>query len=379
MSDSIAEALSIEEVEIVNILGEPEHISEKEMSFWCPKCNPPHHKPKLFVNRYTFDAHCFVCGFASKGGVESLAWRLGKKTDFKGTPLGDDILGAVMNALSHHEKSVKDPGIPYGVVNMMSAPKKEVVHGKMYLRKRGITDEDMIRWRMMFGYLSDPKPKRNMRGRVVFPSFGADGKLEYYVGRASWKPPSDATFFMSYKDGPPGVFKRDIIFNEVDINWNYPVVLVEGIFDAIPFNNGIPLLGKTLLPHWKLFQKLIEEDAPVILMLDGDAHAEQHKIATLLKQYGLSDLRCVWLPEDMDPGSLKRSRATDYLQYAKAYDGPDLLTRIKRLVHGNQSEKEKVGKRDLKGDQEALEEEIDASYPGEAALLEAFEDEEFQP
>jgi hypothetical protein len=31
------------------------------------------------------------------------------------------------------------------------------------------------------------------------------------------------------------------------INWNFPLILVEGMFDAITVNfNGVPLLGKTI-------------------------------------------------------------------------------------------------------------------------------------
>jgi hypothetical protein len=40
---------------------------------------------------------------------------------------------------------------------------------------------------------------------------------------------------------------RDIIGFELFINWNVPIILCEGVFDAIAIKrNAIPLLGKTI-------------------------------------------------------------------------------------------------------------------------------------
>ena len=40
---------------------------------------------------------------------------------------------------------------------------------------------------------------------------------------------------------------KDIVGFELHINWNYPVCLVEGAFDAIAIKrNAIPLFGKTI-------------------------------------------------------------------------------------------------------------------------------------
>ena len=48
---------------------------------------------------------------------------------------------------------------------------------------------------------------------------------------------------------------RDIIFNELYIDWDSDIILVEGAFDAIKAGpNSIPLLGSTLREESSLFQ-----------------------------------------------------------------------------------------------------------------------------
>ena len=64
-----------------------------------------------------------------------------------------------------------------------------------------------------------------------------------------------------------------------------PVVLVEGMFDAIAVRrNSIPLLGKIMSD--KLKQVLIETKPPeVYVMLDRDAQKEAMKIEQYLKSF----------------------------------------------------------------------------------------------
>ena len=77
-----------------------------------------------------------------------------------------------------------------------------------YLKSRGITKQDIVRWKI--GYCSSGK----YEGRIIFPSFDLDGKLNYFVGRSyigDWK---------RYLNPP---IKNDIVFNHLYIDFLNPL------------------------------------------------------------------------------------------------------------------------------------------------------------
>ncbi len=78
-----------------------------------------------------------------------------------------------------------------------------------------------------------------------------------------------------------------VVFEE-QINWNEPIVLVEGVFDAISVRrNAIPMLGK-FLPK-KLEVKLLENKVKnVYILLDDDAKTEALNLERKLTSYGIN-------------------------------------------------------------------------------------------
>ena len=139
-----------------------------------------------------------------------------------------------------------------------------------YLRKRGFTAEDILKYKI--GYTSTG----DFAGRVVIPSFDVDGDLNYFVARSydgSWP---------RYKNPPTS---RDVVFNELTVDWDSDVVLVEGIFDAMRTENGIPILGSSLRQDSKLFKKIVTNDTPVFMALDADAKKKENRIINDLLKY----------------------------------------------------------------------------------------------
>lgn len=322
---------SIEEIEVLNLLGEPASVSGKEIAFFCPKCNPPHHKPKLFVNRDTFQYHCFVCGFRGNGN-KSLARSMGKNIKYGKSNSEDSIVDEVRKIFSNknnHSKIKAD--WPSGLVSIFSAPAYQVRPAIDYLNKRDINKNDILRLRLMYGFGFDSN--FSLRGRIVFPSFDKDGDPNFFVGRATWPEPEKSEFYMKYKQGPYDISPKNIIFNELNIDWNYPIVLTEGPFDAARIFNSVPLLGKSVHPKWELFKKIVQKNQPIILCLDSDAAEEQKRIAKLFDFYGVSDIKMVQLPKGEDAGSVKRTDLKDYLHKAVPYindcQGFDILEKIK--------------------------------------------------
>jgi hypothetical protein len=322
-------------VELINLLGEPEYISQKEISFWCPKCNPPHHKPKLFVNKQTMKAHCFVCGFKANG-LDQIAYAMGKRKKYnQNSHNSSEIISLLRKRIeTYAEAEDKKIKLPYGLFDISNSPQDIVYPAINFLKKRGVCDDDIVRWRMMYGAAKDPK--HNMRGRIVIPSYGNNGKINYYIGRSVFDPPKDQQFFLNYKLPPADVIsKNEIIFNEVDIDWELDIVLVEGVFDAIKISNAIPLLGKSLSEESKIFKKILEHDASIIMMLDGDAAKDQIVICDKLYESGIKKIKCVWLPHDIDPGMLDKQSIISYLNNAEPFlynKSNSLLDKILKYV-----------------------------------------------
>ena len=88
-----------------------------------------------------------------------------------------------------------------------------------------------------------------------------------------------------YKNPP---ISKDTVGFELFINWNEPIVLWEGIFDAITIrNNAIPLLGK--FPSKTLVMRLVEKKVKkVYVALDEDAKKDAIKLSKFLMDYGIS-------------------------------------------------------------------------------------------
>jgi DNA primase len=156
-----------------------------------------------------------------------------------------------------------------------------------YLRNRGITGYDIIRYQMGYTMVGP------YSGRIIIPSFDTDNKINYFVARSFYETN------LKYKNPP--VSKNVIVF-ENQINWNLPLVLVEGVFDAIAVRrNAIPLLGK-FVPR-KLLKAMIKNRVKeVYVALDDDAITEAREIEQKLSTHGI-DVKLVNL-DKKDPSEL---------------------------------------------------------------------------
>jgi DNA primase len=143
---------------------------------------------------------------------------------------------------------------------------------KGYLTKRGISKEDILRWKLGFC------PSGEYAGRIIAPSFNMDGNVNFFIGRSydnNWK---------KYTNPP---INKDIVFNELYVDWDSDVTLVEGVFDAIKVPNSIPLLGSTLREDSKLFGQIIKNDPRVYVALDPDAERKAFTLIESLMKYDI--------------------------------------------------------------------------------------------
>ena len=146
-------------------------------------------------------------------------------------------------------------------------------HAMLFLKKRGITQEDIVRYNL--GYCIEGE----YQNRIIIPSYDSNGKLNYFVGRDFY------ASTLKYKNPP---IPKDIIGFDLYVNWSLPIILVEGVFDAMSIkNNSIPLFGKTILP--KLYGKIIENKVKdIFIILDSDAFDDAIQITEKFVNEGIS-------------------------------------------------------------------------------------------
>ena len=257
---------------IKDVLGRS-YQSGHEQLFRCPFCN--HHKMKMSVN---VDKSVFKCWICDKSGRDLgyLVRKFGTREQRDEWSKYDDQVEITDFDFLFAEPDApveQRIDLPEGFVSLASrTPPEGAQTALRYLTKRGVTKSDILKWKI--GFCKDGE----YAGRVVIPSFNENGYANYYVAR------SYGSEWPKYKNPPAS---RDIIFNELYVNWNEDLVIVEGVFDAIKAGNGIPLLGSTLREGSALFQAIVKNGNRVYLALDEDASKKTRSIIRLLQRYGV--------------------------------------------------------------------------------------------
>lgn len=256
---------------LYNIFGDY-HKSRDEFLFHCPKCN--HHKKKLSINLDKDKYKCWVCDYRGNT-ISRLVRRWGSFSQQQNwSELTSDFNPtAFENLFSDIEEVEEKQTIELPTeFNTLATNNGSLTSlpAKKYLRTRGVNKEDILKWKI--GFCSHGE----FKDRIIIPSFDADGDLNFFIARSysgDWK---------KYKN--PRVSKN-IIFNELYVDWTSDLTIVEGVFDAIIAGNSVPILGSTLSEKHKLFEKIVENDTPVYVALDPDAESKALKLIQKLIQY----------------------------------------------------------------------------------------------
>ena len=139
------------------------------------------------------------------------------------------------------------------------------------------------------------------KNRIIIPSFGMDGYCNYFIARTY------ADDWLKYKNPPAS---RDIIFNELFIDWGSDIILVEGAFDAVVPENSIPLLGSTLSERTGFYEKAASNKCKVFVALDNDAEKKALKLLHSLQKYGIEAYKINTSGHD-DVGEMTREEFLD--------------------------------------------------------------------
>lgn len=267
-----------------------------EAVFKCPNCN--HHKKKLTLNRSTQKFQCWVCGFKGQRAKQIL--KIAKAPASLYQELRDIDSQYNFN-LSTTDKPVEEITLPEGFTPLIYGTGLTRNKAWLYLKSRGLTAQDVVKYNI--GYIENG-PLSNF---IIIPSYNRDGFLNYWVGRSF-----DSNAYHKHK--LPSVSK-DIIGFDMLINFDLPLIICEGAFDAIAVKrNAIPLFGKKISKS--LYKELVKGKVKQIyLALDQDAINDSLKYAKELMSYG-KEIFLLEL-EDKDPSEIGFEQMTKLLQTAK--------------------------------------------------------------
>jgi hypothetical protein len=92
--------------------------------------------------------------------------------------------------------------------------------------------------------------------------------------------------------------------------------------------NATCLLGSSIDQDYALFQKIVENNTPIILALDPDATKKCISIAGLFSLYNIN-VSIVDLPEESDPSSLGNVKFLNLLKEKNKFDISYKINKIK--------------------------------------------------
>ena len=273
-------------------IGDHRQTSKNEHYFKCPACN--HYKYKLAVNLDKNAFHCWVCDYRGRS-IRRLIRRFGsyiqlqKWDGISDRPDLERFADLFVERRVEQDKTKVELPEEFVSLTANNIPATGI-YALRYLEKRGVTKADILKWKIGFCFSGE------YRNRIIIPSFDEDGDCSYFIARSYTGD--------SYKYKNPRASK-DIVFNELFINWNEDLILVEGVFDALVAGNAVPILGSTLSTRSDLVRNIVLNDTPIYVALDPNARKKENKIIQTLLRYDI-ELYKIDVSDYEDVGSMPK-------------------------------------------------------------------------
>lgn len=159
-----------------------------------------------------------------------------------------------------------------------------------------------LSWRKLFTLFPHSGPAKV---RVYFPFYDLGGCIPvYFVGRCIF----EGSPFPNYMNPTMGEFPR----RKSEVLWGLhrihgvpeSLTICEGIFDAVQFDDGLAILGKSVSKRQLEILNQIDA-ADITVVLDGDAGIEAITLAQRLGRHTGARVYNVRLPVDKDPGMIE--------------------------------------------------------------------------
>lgn len=262
-----------------SVLGKGKPTNKGHVAFCCPFCRTTKKKLEVqtFLDKYQETPwHCWICNAKGKKIT----------TLFKRLNVDRHKLSNLYTILQQRSKYTLHANDSYNVsMATLDLPKEfiplyrssgsiEYKNAIYYLQnKRNVTLSEIVKYNI--GYCETGEYAK----KIIIPSYDSNGDLNYFVGRAYYD-------CETFKHKNPD-FSKNCVGFELFINWQLPIVLVEGAFDAIAVRrNAIPLFGKTISED--LRKKIIENNVQKLyICLDKDAQKQALEHAEYFMNHGI--------------------------------------------------------------------------------------------
>lgn len=267
----------------------------EQYQFCCPSCaeengGVPDNKFNLEVLLSETEGmrfHCWKCGDTNgmKGNVSKLIKRYGGKELYKEyKECVQELINSKMyniEAFTGFTETLKlqnEIKLPktFKKIDISTCKNKQLLS---YLSCRKIDQKFIDRFNL--GYTEWDGEDYAFRNRIIIPSYDSFGDLNYFIGR-------DYTGKGKIKYRNSDADKKEIIFQESLVDWDAPIYLCEGAFDAMRFPlNGISMLGKSLAKDSMLYNALYNKaNSTITIVLDGDTTEKETKRIYKLLNFG---------------------------------------------------------------------------------------------
>lgn len=251
----------------------------EQYQFCCPCCAEDNGgkldgKYNLEINFVLGKYHCWKCDM--KGNISRLIKRYGNIS------LASEYINDIKLVLSNQlykidryeelvrmieDEEIKLPNTFTPIGDIFKLRNGKLKH---FIESRHITQEMVDTYHL--GYTKWENEEKNVRSRIIVPSYDIKGNLTYWTGR-DFTGYEGRQKYLNVKSD-----RKRIVFNEGLIEWDGDIVLVEGIIDSIVYPNCIPLMGKQLYKDSRLYELLFEKaNANIIICLDSDTDISETK------------------------------------------------------------------------------------------------------
>lgn len=249
-----------------------------QLTYHCPFCadkNPITQKLEIAIDGPNIgNFHCWRCNCKGKT-FGSLLKKLKAPSSYRTAlfNLTGDIKLLKSKKIKSNDSVIALPEEFCSLAVPKNCP--EYKNAMAYLKSRGVLYEDILRYNI--GYCDNGPYEHH----VIIPSYDAKCELNFFIGRRYY------TADMGIPHKKPDV-SMNLVGFESFINYNEPLILVEGAFNAITIRrNAIPLFGK--FPSKKLQETMIVNNVrSVYVFLDEDAQKESISLCEQLIRLGIT-------------------------------------------------------------------------------------------
>jgi len=242
-----------------------------ETEFNCPKCDNNRNKFNLVVNTDNLVFHCWACGY--RGKTKKLFYDYG--TTEQQSRYSSIIFGL---EITPSTGKIIEESLSLGSFRSLKVEWKDSLNYKAamkYLMDRKIDDKLIDKWDICYA------ENGKYADRIIVPSRALDGRVEYFIARSF--------FNDKFKYKNPKSRKSTVIFGDKFIDWKKPVILTEGVFDAMVLYNAVPILGTSIKGNTKLLKTIMKNKTPIIIGFDEDKVGinARNKTAKYIKNFGV--------------------------------------------------------------------------------------------